>query len=113
MVEVQKANSFGLRFIAGTETEKLLNAIECELETTEYCLSRWQYNKGGHQVSIHYGIHTGDRPEQFRRRDNTLFHDWVELTQLEGKTKRSEAYRKLSQLLESAKLLNQIQNMGA
>jgi len=56
-----------------------------------------QANNGGHSVSITYAVHTGNRAPQFRYQPKDTVKSYEYLSQMEGSTERSEAYRKLSQ----------------
>jgi hypothetical protein len=91
-----------------TPVVKLVQEIEALLEGTDYTLSRWEANGRGRSrtVSIHWGIHRGPRPDEFRSRDDNLFADWVELEKIEGTTVRCEAYRELQSLRETARELH-------
>lgn len=85
----------------GTDTPvaRLLSEIESEAAKRGYQLSRWQSNKAGRRVAITYAVHTGDRADQFRYMDDDAVIASVFLTQIEGTTEWSEAYREFSRLL--------------
>lgn len=87
-----------------SDVGQVLEAVKQEATSRGMTVSRWQANKGSHAVKITYAVHTGDRADQFHYMADNAVYGVVYLSQLEGKTKKSEAYRELS------RLLNQVRN---
>lgn len=84
---------------------QLVSKIESICNQKGFSLSRWQANQGGHSVSITYAVHAGDRARQFRYQPSESVKSYEYLSQMEGTTERSEAYRKLSRLLAEIEVL--------
>lgn len=84
---------------------QLVSKIESVCNQKGFTLSRWQSNQGSHRVSITYAVHTGERAGQFRCQQTENVKSYEYLSQMEGSTKRSEAYRKLSRMLAEIEAL--------
>lgn len=81
-----------------SEFVELVRAIESAAEAKGLTLSRWQSNGSGRSVTVRYALHTGERAEQMRYQDGLA--DSVELTTLEGTTRRCGAYKVLAAMAE-------------
>ena len=84
-----------------SDVADLVRAIEDKATVRGLTVSRWLTNStaAGYAQSITWAVHSGPRPV----RTTLLPEDarTVKLNNVEGKTKRCEAYQKLSGLLES------------
>lgn len=85
----------------GGEVEQLVNELANKAKAKGLTLSRWQANKSGHAVTVTYALHTGERAAQFRYQPEEGIVDYVKLDNLEGSTKKCEAYREISELARS------------
>lgn len=82
-----------------TPVSRLVAEIEREAGRRGLTLSRWQANGQAHKVHITYAVHSGERAGQYRYMAPEAVVASAWLTQLEGTTERSEAYRKLDAML--------------
>jgi hypothetical protein len=84
-----------------TAVGQVVAQLETEAARRQMTLSRWQANQGSHKVSITYAIHSGERAGQARYQEGVLAQ--AHLSQMEGTTSRSEAYRRFSALLNEVR----------
>lgn len=89
-----------------TPTQELINAITDKAKEQNLKFSRWQTNskRHGKVERITYALHTGERASQFRYQPEGSVVDYVYLNNLEGRTPRCEAYRKLARLANAVNL---------
>lgn len=93
-----------------TDVVLLVRELEQACAERGLTLSRWQTNHSRFALAITWAAHQGERPAQSRY----LADHWpmVKLSQLEGKTKRCQAYRLLSVLLEKVRQFPEEENYG-
>lgn len=87
-----------------TIVENLISEIETTAAAHDLHLYRYQTNGNNHSTTITYVLHdSGEKPPTAKH--CTRHNDSIVLGKREGSTKRCEAYRKLSKMLEFAKTL--------
>ena len=87
-----------------TAVENLISEIETIAAKHDLYLHRFQTNGSNHRTTITYALHdSADKPTTGKL--CVGYCDAVVLGQAEGSTKRCEAYRELSKLLETVKSL--------
>lgn len=92
----------GRGFDYRSEVVDLVRELEEECATRGLTLSKWVTNGGhGFVQTITYAAHTGQRPTQSRHLPANSLVVW--LNHAEGTTKRCQAYRQLTRLLEQVK----------
>jgi hypothetical protein len=87
--------------LEGSETQALLDRLVDTAEAIGYTVSRWQTNKRIGVERITYAVHRGERPSQFRMLAEDQILDYAVLHNMEGATRRSEAYKALARLLDA------------
>lgn len=88
------------RRIYQSEMVDLVQQLEAAAAAKGLTLSRWETTVGKYGKSITYALHSGERAAQFRYQPKESVVDYCYLGTLEGTSRRCEAYRALSAMLD-------------
>jgi hypothetical protein len=89
------------RYFYRSEVADLVRQLEEDAAARGVNFSRWETTQGKWGKRITYALHTGERQAQFRYMPQGSVIDVCVLDQVEGTSRRCEAYRGLSSLMDA------------
>jgi len=87
-------------FYYASDVVDLVQALEQAAQEKGLTVSRWQSNLSSRKVRVRWAAHYGERPDSSAQLDDAALVGMVQFYGLEGTSKRCEAYRELSRLLD-------------